>query len=440
MFIGGKMETQAKRQNVVFLLTDQQRYDTTAKDIMPNLNSLMDDGTFFENCYTCQPVCGPARSCLQSGVYAEKSGCYKNGISLPRDIKLLAEYFNENDYHTAYIGKWHLATDFNFNCETKPIPEDRLGGYSYFRGADVLEFTSNSEGGYIFDEKGKRIDFEGYRADKTVDFALEYLDNFHSERPFFMMISTLEPHHQNNEGHFRGYKETVEKFKDYEIPDDLKGTKGNGVKEYPDYLSAINRIDYNLGRIVEKLKEKNVFDDTVIVYSSDHSCHFKTRNIEYKRSCHDNSIHIPLVICGGQFSGGKTDSRLVSLIDIPATLLGIARIETPENYDGYDLQNTENTRECVYVQISESQCGRAIRTNKYKYSVSIPSMAIGMSKKNSKVYFEDFLYDLESDPNEKNNLIRNKKYAKVRALLKDMLLTEMEKAEGKRAIILPKIF
>ncbi len=428
-----------QKKNIIFLLTDQQRHDTTAKDIMPNLNELMDDGTFFENCYTCQPVCGPARSCLQSGIYAEKSGCYKNGIALPLNLKPLAEYFDENNYDTAYIGKWHLATNFNFNCETKPIPKERLGGYRYFRGADVLEFTSNSEGGYIFDENGNRIDFEGYRVDKTIDFALEYLEKANGEKPFFMMISTLEPHHQNNEGHFRGYKETVEKFKDYEIPNDLKGAKGNATNEYPDYLSAINRIDYNLGRIVEKLKEKSIFEDTVIIYSSDHSCHFKTRNIEYKRSCHDNSIHIPLVISGGNFSGGKTDNRLVSLIDIPATLLGIAGIEVPQSYDGYDLQNTDNTRECVYVQISESQCGRAIRTEKYKYSVSIPSMAVGMSKKNSKVYFEDFLYDLENDPNEKNNLVCDKKYKKVRTELREMLLREMKKAEGKQARILPKI-
>lgn len=426
-------------KNIIFLLTDQQRYDTTTRDIMPNLNRLIDDGTFFENCYTCQPVCGPARSCLQSGVYAEKTGCFKNGIALPRNIKPLAEYFNENGYDTAYIGKWHLATGTDYNCETKPIPKDRLGGYRYFRGADVLEFTSNSEGGYIFDENGSRIDFEGYRVDKIIDFALEYLDNAQGEKPFFMMISTLEPHHQNNEGHFKGYKETVDKFKSYEIPEDLKGSKGNANTEYADYLSAINRIDFNLGRIVEKLKEKSIFDNTVIVYSSDHSCHFKTRNVEYKRSCHDNSIHIPLIISGGEFSGGKVDKRLVSLVDIPATILSIADIDVPKNYDGHCLQKIENTRECVYVQISESQCGRAIRTDKYKYSVSVPGMIAGVSKKASKVYFEDFLYDLEKDPNEKDNLIRNKNYTEIKLHLREMLLKEMEKAEGVRAKILPKI-
>ncbi len=429
----------SNRPNIIFFLADQQRYDTATQDIMPNLNKLADNGTFFENCYTCQPVCGPARACLQSGVYASQNGCFKNGISLPRNITPLAEYFNKNAYETAYIGKWHLASDFNFNCATKPIPKERLGGYSYFRGADVLEFTSDSDGGYIFDENGKRIDFSGYRADCITDFALEYIENFNGNKPFFMMISTLEPHHQNNEKHFRGYKGTVDAYRAYEIPEDLKGTKGNAKEEYADYLSAVNRIDYNIGRITAKLKEKKLFDNTVFIYSSDHGCHFKTRGREYKRSCHDSSIHVPLVISGGKFIGGKTDSRLVSLIDIPATVLSVANIDLPENYKGTDLSNSENERKAVFAQISESQCGRAIRTHRYKYSVSIRGAAAGGILKTSKVYFDDFLYDLELDPYEKVNLICDKSYKSVKKELREMLLNEMEKAGESKPLILPKL-
>ncbi len=427
------------RPNIIFFLTDQQRWDTVTADIMPELCTLADEGTFFENCYTCQPVCGPARACLQTGEYATGTGCIKNGIALPRSIKPIAEYFNERGYDTAYIGKWHLATGADFNCETKPIPRERLGGYSYFRGADVLEFTSNSEAGYVFDERGNRIDFSGYRADCIVDFALEYIDSADENKPFFMMVSTLEPHHQNNEGHFRGYRETVDAYRAYLIPEDLQGAKGNAREEYADYLSAINRIDYNIGRIGAKLKEKNLWNNTVLVFSSDHGCHFKTRNSEYKRSCHDSSIHIPLVIIGGDFAGGQVDSRLVSLLDIPATLLSLGGIDVPESYKGFDLSDSDNERKAVYVQISESQCGRTIRTKGYKYSVSLPGMAAGMAKKASKVYFEDFLYDLEADPYEKVNLISSKKYKSVRKELREMLLEEMEKAGEDKAVILPRL-
>lgn len=425
-------------KNILFFFTDQQRYDTFNADVMPELTALSEDGVSFDNTFTCQPVCGPARACLQSGQYASEIGCYKNGISLPRDIKPLAEYFNEAGYDTAYIGKWHLASDFKFNCEKTAIPKDRLGGYRYFRGADVLEFTSHGYDGYIFDEEGKKLDFKGYRADCITDFALEYIDKHEEDKPFFMFLSHIEPHHQNDRHCYEGYKETVDDYKAYPIPEDLKFLKGDYEKSYPDYLSAINRLDYNLGRLISKLKEKNLFEDTVIIFTSDHGCHFKTRNMEYKRSCHDSAIHVPLVISGGSFKGGKKDSRLVSLLDLPATLLDVAEIPIPESYRGLSLMS-DKKRDNVYIEISESQCGRAIRTDRYTYSVSALTPVSGMTKKNVKLYFEDYLYDNEKDPNQKNNLVKDSQYKDVKESLKKELIREMEKAGERDFRILPAI-
>lgn len=425
-------------KNILFFFTDQQRYDTFNTDIMPELTALSEEGVTFDNTFTCQPVCGPARACLQSGQYASEIGCYKNGISLPREVKPLAEYFNEAGYDTAYIGKWHLASDFKFNCEKTAIPKERLGGYRYFRGADVLEFTSHGYDGYIFDEEGNKIDFKGYRADCITDFALEYIDKHEEDKPFFMFLSHIEPHHQNDRHCYEGYKETVDDYKAYPIPEDLKFLKGDYEKSYPDYLSAINRLDYNLGRLVRKLKDKNLFEETIIIFTSDHGCHFKTRNMEYKRSCHDSAIHVPLVISGGSFKGGEKDSRLVSLLDLPATLLDVAEIPIPESYRGLSLKS-DKKRDNVYIEISESQCGRAIRTERYTYSVSALTPVSGMTKKNVKLYFEDYLYDNEKDPNQKNNLVKNIQYKDVKESLKKELIREMEKAGERDFRILPAI-
>ncbi len=427
-----------KRKNIIFYFTDQQRYDTFNSDIMPNLTAIAEDGITFENCFTCQPVCGPARACLQSGVYATETGCFKNGIALPESITPLASYFTEAGYETAYIGKWHLASDKNNHYEKSAIPKERLGGYDYFRGADILEFTSHGYDGYIFDEKGERIDFKGYRADCINDFAVEYIDNYNSEKPFFMFVSQLEPHHQNDRRHFEGYTPTVPYFKDYPIPEDLTSFKGNYKKEYADYLSAINRIDFNLSVLVNKLKEKGIYEDTIIVYTSDHGCHFKTRNAEYKRSCHDSSIHIPLVIRGGAFRGGLIDERLVSLLDLPATILSAADINVPEHFKGIDLRS-DKRRQAVYIQISESQCARAIRTKDYTYSVSVPSYVSGMTMESSPVYMEEYLYDLVNDPLQTTNLIKHPDYKIVRSAMKKLLLEEMEKAGEKKAVIIPAV-
>ena len=420
------MNKEQKMKNIIFYFSDQQRWDTFNETLMPNLFELAGEGTTFDNCYTCQPVCGPARACIQTGVYATKSGCYKNGISIKGEETTLAQYFNRAGYDTAYIGKWHLATDPNFNCEKDAIPDDRRGGYRYFRGADVLEFTSDGYSGYVFDEKGNRIDFTGYRADAINAFALEYLDSVKKQQPFFMFVSQLEPHHQNNKNCFEGYKETVADFIDYKIPDDLTVFRGDYKKSYPNYLSAINRIDYNLGLLINKLKEKGIYDDTVIIYTSDHGCHFRTRNSEYKRSCHDSSIHIPLVIKGGVFDGGKTDERLVSLVDFPATMLSAAGLEVPDTFDGYDIGCDTEKRDCVFVQISESQCARAIRTKDYTYSVSSPIPLSGIAIKASPVYVEEFLYDVKKDPHQLKNLIRSRDYKDVKKEMRKLLLREID--------------
>ena len=106
----------SKPCNIVFYFSDQQRWDTLGcygqkLPVTPVLDKLAQEGTKFEHAFTCQPVCGPARACLQSGMYATQTGCYRNDIELPLHIKPLASYFADAGYQTAYVGKWHLASN-----------------------------------------------------------------------------------------------------------------------------------------------------------------------------------------------------------------------------------------------------------------------------------------------------------------------------------------
>lgn len=427
------------KPNIIFYFSDQQRWDTLTPDLMPNVWDLGENGALFTESFTCQPVCGPARACLQTGKYATECGCYWNGIPLPEDTKTLADYFNENGYDTAYIGKWHLASDrypnMGLHCEKTAVPRAKQGGYNYWRGADVLEFTSHGYDGYVFDEDGNKLDFEGYRADCINDFAVEYINNYKDDKPFFMFISQLEPHHQNDRGCFEGPRECVENYRDYPIPEDLSFLNGNYEKEYPDYLAAINRLDENVGKLVKSLTEKGLYDNTVIIYTSDHGCHFKTRNAEYKRSCHDSCVHTPLVIGGGAVGKIGTVENLVSLIDLPPTLLSLAGIDVPEGYSGKAIKldgGNVNDRDCVFIQISESQIGRAVRTKKWKYS----ARALGSGEIGHKAthYFDDFLYDLVNDPCEKNNLVNDENYSKILTQMRALLSREMVKAGEKKPV------
>lgn len=427
------------KPNIIFYFSDQQRWDTLNSTLMPNVWELGEKGLLFENSFTCQPVCGPARACLQTGQYATENQCYWNGIALKENTKTLADYFNENGYDTAYIGKWHLASDrypgIGIHCEKTAVPKNRQGGYKYWRAADVLEFTSHGYDGYLFDEDGNRIEFTGYRADCINDFAVEYINDHNNDKPFFMFVSQLEPHHQNDRGHFEGPTDTVDKFRDYPLPEDLTFLKGDYKEEYPDYLAAIHSLDENVGKLVKTLKEKGIYDNTVIIYTSDHGCHFKTRNAEYKRSCHDSSIHIPLVFGGGAIKKDSPIDCLVSLIDIPPTLLSLADIEIPESYSGNILPIVSKNvpeRDCVFVQISESHIGRAVRTKKWKYSAR--ALGSGWHKPKAIHYFDDYLYDMENDPHEKNNLVKNENYEKILSQMRSLLAREMVNAGERKPV------
>lgn len=135
--------------NILVFFTDQQRWDTVgcynpAISTTPVLDQLAREGVKFENAFTVQPVCGPARSCLQTGRYPTQNGCYRNNIAMRQDEVTLAKLFNQAGYDTAYIGKWHLA-----DLDEKPVPEELRGGWQYWLAADALEHTSHPYGGHF---------------------------------------------------------------------------------------------------------------------------------------------------------------------------------------------------------------------------------------------------------------------------------------------------
>ena len=93
-----------------------------------------------------------------------------------------------------------------------------------------------------------------------------------------LFLSHIEPHHQNSTCHYQGPIGSKEKYKDFILPKDLEVLKGDAAEEYPDYLGQCNSLDTNLGRLIEQLKETGVYENTIILYVSDHGSHFNTRN------------------------------------------------------------------------------------------------------------------------------------------------------------------
>ncbi len=445
--------------NIIFYFTDQQRWDTCGcfgqpLDITPNLDALAREGVKFDNAFSPQPVCGPCRALFQTGKYPTETGCFRNNIMLPAGVKTLGQYIEEAGYETAYIGKWHLASDGELekpptiDHTVTAIPRELRGGYTgFWRAADVLEFTSHGYDGFVFDENNRRVDFKGYRADCINDMALEFLDGYTGEKPFFMTVSQIEPHHQNDRKHYEGPEGSKERFRDFILPEDLKALGGNAAEEYPDYLGQCASLDENLGRLVAKLKEKGLYENTVILFASDHGSHFLTRNRDdhlngyddYKRSCHDACLHVPLVIAGGPYRGGRAVEELVSTASLPKTILALAGVDVGDAMIGENLldvveKKADNRPNEIFAQISESRVGRCIRTARYTYSVYAPGVNGGAAAASDR-YADDFLYDMEQDPHQLNNVVADPAYAQVKAELRERLLDWIWRAEGARPVI-----
>jgi arylsulfatase A-like enzyme len=420
---------QSSSPNVLVFFTDQQRWDSTGVhgnplDITPNFDRMALSGTHVYHSFTSQPVCGPARSCFQTGMYATQTGCYRNDIPLHPDARTLAHHFRDAGYQTAYIGKWHLADE-------EPVPETKRGGYQYWLASNILEFTSDAYNTVVYNNDCQPVKLPGYRVDALTDAAIRYID-VHQQTPFFMFLSFIEPHHQNHRDDYPapdGYAERCLSSGRIWIPPDLAALGGSTHQHIAGYYGMIKRLDEALGRIIEALKSLDLLENTIILLSSDHGCHFKTRNSEYKRSPHESSIRVPTAFMGPGFNGGGRLNQLVSLVDLPATLLDAAGIPVPEAMQGRSVlplirkEQTDWPDE-VFVQISESQVGRAVRTHRWKYSVVAPDKD-GWTAPGAEFYRDACLYDLYADPYELNNLIGLESHREVVEVMRERLRRRM---------------
>ncbi|OUS68327.1 arylsulfatase [Paenibacillus sp. MY03] len=428
----GEGAVAGRRPNVIVFFTDQQRWDTTGVHgnplgLTPNFDRLAVRGTHLEYAFTPQPVCGPARACLQTGVYATTNGCYTNGIPLSTEWPTLAHYFNEAGYETGYIGKWHLAV-----TRDSPVPEELRGGYKSWLAADALEHTSDAYRTLLYDERNQPVRLPGYRVDALADAAIRYVDK-HKNDPFFLFLSFLEPHHQNHRDDYPAPESEVGKYVSAWTPPDLASLVGTAPQHLPGYYGMVKRLDEALGRVMDALRSLSLEEETIIVFTSDHGSHFKTRNNEYKRSCHDSSIRVPAAIGGGPFSRGGRIPELVSLVDLPPTLLDACGLGVPAHMQGRSVMpllrggGVANWPSEVFVQISESQVGRAIRTHRWKYAVTAPQ-AHPQRDEGAGRYLETELYDLYADPYELNNLAGLESHRGVADRLRDALLRRMAEA------------
>lgn len=441
----------SRKPNIVLFCSDQMRsdfvgaYGENSMTRTPSIDGMVRRGSSFKYAVTNQPLCSPSRACMITGRYATETGEWKIAAGMRDDLPSLASVLRENGYSANFIGKWHLMkADSKTHAGYGWVPpEHRYGFLDLWEGANEFEHTTHPYCGTIWDTAGKEIIYKDkYRIDFITGRAVRFLKQPH-EKPFFLFVSQLEPHQQNDLHRMVAPRGYAERYKNPLVPADLRSLPGDWQEQLPDYYGCVEKIDESVGTILKTLEEENLLSNTIVAFISDHGCQFKTRNIEYKRSPHDASIRIPFIFQGPGFDGSVVRDEIVSMIDLTPTLLAASGVPVPPSMKGRSLmpllasrEVRENWDNTAYIQISESMVGRAIRTPQWCYCVADRSK-IGTETPTSTHYDEYQMYNLADDPYEQVNLAGRQEYRQKAAELRALLLKRMTEAGEEAAEITP---
>ena len=301
-----------KRPNILVILTDQQRPDSlgcygNVFTHTPHMDALAAAGTRFETAFTVFPLCTPSRAALWTGLYPSATGVVDvvspdiaDAFAFgPHRLDLFTA-LKRAGYFQAYFGKWHLGSH---------VPD----------GMDVWK-AFNSGGGQWVD--GYQA-YEGgtYIPDQQTDAMVDLIDGLDADGPPFFLVQSYYPPHEP-----------------YTAPDRYMDLyRGKGVFR-PGYYAAVSALDDCVGRIVAALKARGVYDDTVIILTSDHGEHFNYRALNNKSTGHDESLQIPLIVSHpAGLTAGRSISGFVGIQDIAPTVLEIADQPVPAHLHGQSL-------------------------------------------------------------------------------------------------------
>ena len=439
-----------RRPNVLMICADQFRADFIGANHKnssvktPHIDALAERGMNFSQCISNQPLCSPSRASFLTGRYATETGVWRLGLELNHTLPTIASEFRKNGYTANFMGKWHVsATDAKANLGWIPPGPSRGGFDDLWEGANVLELVSHPYEGNYWDNEGKDIGYKDeYRADFITSRAVQFVERPH-DKPWLLFLSQLEPHHQNDVDEFVPPKRYESKYTDPYIPTDLRNLPGNWRSRIPGYYGCVQAIDDCVGTMVDALDRTGQLDNTIILFFSDHGCTFRTRMGEYKRSPHESSIHVPFVIAGPGFDRSEVIDEVVSLIDLMPTLLDGAGLSAPAGLRGKSLKTLGNDPQArkawdstVFFQISQSICGRGIRTRDWCYCAFDPTVKYGNAENSA--HYQDFaLYSVATDPDESLNLVGRPEYREIADQLRQELISRIKSAGEPETTITP---
>lgn len=347
-----------EKPNIVFVFADEYRgqavgYANEDPVYTPNLDALAKEGVAFTNGISSCPVCTPFRGMLITGKYPLRNGMTRNcsnvtdGLYLRPDASAFGNAFKNNGYQTGYIGKWHLddaqyaqeilgySPDGTRGWDTYTPPGPKRQGFDFWHAYNAYDQHLHP---HYWENSTEMIEMDTWSPQHEVDVAINFIEKRDETKPFLIMISMNPPHPPFGEvpdQYHDAYDETDIFFTRKNVS--FTGDAVNAETQITDYFAAVTGIDDQMGRLVNYLKQKAIFNNTIIVFTADHGEMMASQGRMFKSKWYEEAINVPLLISYPDKMNPGVSECLVSPIDYLPTLLGLSGLEVPEVYDGKDL-------------------------------------------------------------------------------------------------------
>jgi arylsulfatase A-like enzyme len=463
--LAASQATRTKPMNIIFILADDHRYDAMGfmnkmKGLeTPGMDRMAKEGAHIKNVFVSTALCSPSRASILTGQYAHKHTVVDNDAALPKDLIFFPAYLQQKGYQTAFMGKWHMG-----NTDDQPQP-----GFDHwisFRGQGVYyDPELNINGKKVKQPAGT------YVTDALTNHALDWMSARKKDKPFFLYLS-----HKGVHAEFQPAKRHEGKYKDLPIvcPPSMYITATDSSKTYglvtapqtkvnyrdiPQwvrkqryswhgvdymyhgeirfddfyrrYLETLLAVDESIQKVLEWITTQGLQDNTMVVYMGDNGFSFGEHGLIDKRHAYEESMRVPMLVWApGMIKPHSVVGENIMNVDLAPTFLELAGIQKPSQMQGYsflDLLKAKKTqwqRTKVFYEyyweaaFPQTPTTFAIRSDRYKY-----------------IYYNGIwdineLYDLEADPYEMNNLIRDTSLRKTGLELRTELFNWLEETGG----------
>ena len=454
-----------KPMNIIFILADDHRYDAMGfmKKIeglqTPGLDKMASEGAHIKNAFVSTALCSPSRASILTGKYAHTHTVVDNDAPLPKNLVFFPSYMQKKGYQTSFFGKWHMG-----NTDDQPQP-----GFDHwlsFQGQGVYyNPTFNINGTRVKQPEGT------YTTDLLTDHAIKWLNDRDKKKPFFVYLSHKGVHAEfqpakRHEGKYANlpvicppsmYLTATDSSKQYgritapqtkvnykDIPDWVRKQRysWHGVDYmyhgaipfdsfYHQYLETLLAVDESVERMVSWVKEQGLQDNTMIVYMGDNGFSFGEHGLIDKRHAYEESMRVPMLVWApGMVKPGSVVEQVIMNVDLAPTFLEVAGIAKPADMQGNSFgdilrgKNVSWPRKNVFYEyyweasFPQTPTTFAVRSDRYKYIYY------------NGVWDINELFDLQNDPYEMNNLIRDTAYRKVGIQLKNELFKWLNETNG----------